>query len=88
MRRGTLWRLVSHLSLSHLSLIAPDGNPEALREILRLYDYHDSAETRAMIDGVIGVFMVDDFVTVMKEADREWDALVPLITESLMGSFS
>lgn len=55
MGRGTLWRLVSQLSLNHLSLIAPDGNPDPLREILRLYDYHDSPETRAMIDGLIGV---------------------------------
>lgn len=55
MRRGTLWRLVSHLSLNHLSLVSPDGNPDALREILRLYDYHDSADTRAMIDGLMGV---------------------------------
>jgi type VI secretion system protein ImpG len=55
MRRGTVWRLISHLSLNHLSLVSPDGNPESLREILRLYDYHDSAETRAMIDGVTGV---------------------------------
>jgi type VI secretion system protein ImpG len=41
--------------LNHLSLISPDGSPEALREILRLYDYHDSPDTRAMIDGLIGV---------------------------------
>jgi type VI secretion system protein ImpG len=55
MRRGTLWRLVSQLSLNHLSIISPDANPDALREILRLYDYHDSPDTRGRIDGLVGV---------------------------------
>ena len=42
---GLLWRLISHLSLNHLSLVE-NGNADALREILRLYDFADSAETR------------------------------------------
>ncbi len=49
---GLLWRLISHLSLNHLSLVG-DGNAEALREILRLYDLVDSAETRGQIDGIL-----------------------------------
>jgi type VI secretion system protein ImpG len=52
--RGLLWRLISHLSLNHLSLVE-DGNAEALREILKLYDLLDSAETRSQIDGILGV---------------------------------
>jgi type VI protein secretion system component VasA len=48
-----LWRLVSHLTLNHLSLA--DGKAEALREILRLYDFADSAETRKQIEGVLQV---------------------------------
>jgi type VI secretion system protein ImpG len=48
------WRLVSHLSLNHLSLSGADAAP-ALREILTLYDFRDSAETRAMIEGVLSV---------------------------------
>jgi type VI secretion system protein ImpG len=55
LRRGTLWRLVSHLSLNHLSLTDGPRGAEALREILRLYDFADSAETRAMIDGLTNV---------------------------------
>ncbi len=51
-RRGYLWRLVSHLSLNHLSL-ADDPKAEALREILRLYDFQDSDETRNHIDGIL-----------------------------------
>lgn len=55
LRHGTLWRLVSHLSLNHLSLADEPEGAEALREILRLYDFADSAETRALIDGLTRV---------------------------------
>jgi type VI secretion system protein ImpG len=51
---GQLWRLISHLSLNHLSLVE-NGHAEALREILKLYDVLDSAETRAQIDGILAV---------------------------------
>jgi type VI secretion system protein ImpG len=47
-----LWRLVSHLTLNHLSVSeGPDG-ADALREILYLYDFTDSAVTRGMIEGL------------------------------------
>jgi len=52
-RKGHLWRLVSHLSLNHLSL-TDDPKAESLREILRLYDFLDSDETRNQIDGILG----------------------------------
>jgi type VI secretion system protein ImpG len=55
MKRGVLWRLVSHLSLNHLSLVGGDAGAEALREILKLYDFADSEATQAMIGGVVGV---------------------------------
>jgi type VI secretion system protein ImpG len=54
-REGALWRLVSHLSLNHLSLVDGDGPADALREILKLYDFIDSAETRKQIDGIVGI---------------------------------
>jgi type VI secretion system protein ImpG len=53
--RGGRWRLVSHLTLNHLSLLDEDDGAEALREILRLYDFRDSSETRAVIDSVLNV---------------------------------
>ncbi|HVS40409.1 MAG TPA: type VI secretion system baseplate subunit TssF [Gemmataceae bacterium] len=53
-RRGALWRLVSHLSLNHLSLVN-DGKADALREILKLYDFADSPQTRQTIDGVVEI---------------------------------
>jgi type VI secretion system protein ImpG len=54
-REGTLWRLISHLSLNHLSLVENSDKAEALREILKLYDFVDNAETRKMIDGLLSV---------------------------------
>jgi type VI secretion system protein ImpG len=54
LRRGVHWRLLSHLSLNHLSIVGAeaDGSPEALREILLLYDFMDSAATRKQILGI------------------------------------
>lgn len=45
------WRLVSHLTLNHLSLEGGEST-RALKEILKLYDVADSPETRAIIDGI------------------------------------
>ncbi|MGC2413993.1 MAG: type VI secretion system baseplate subunit TssF [Stellaceae bacterium] len=55
LRERRFWRLVSHLSLGHLSIVGGSEGAEALREVLRLYDMRDSAETRAAIEGLIGV---------------------------------
>jgi type VI secretion system protein ImpG len=54
LRRGTQWRLISQLSLNHLSLVsaAADHSPEALQEILLLYDFMDSSATRRQIKGL------------------------------------
>ncbi len=51
---GTLWRLVSHLSLNHLSLEGEAALP-ALREILRLYCFADSAVTQQQVAGIVGL---------------------------------
>ncbi len=54
LRRGLQWRLLSHLSLNVLSLVerADGQGPEALQEILRLYDFADSSVTRQQIAGI------------------------------------
>ena len=54
-RKEGLWRLVSHLTLNHLSLTDGPAGAEALREILRLYDFRDAPETRALIDSVSSI---------------------------------
>jgi type VI secretion system protein ImpG len=53
--RGTRSRLVSHLVLNHLSITGGEDGANALRAILKLYDFHDSAQTRALIDSVHGI---------------------------------
>lgn len=54
-RRGTLWKLISHLSLNHLSLVDNERGAEALREILSLYDLRNSPATRRNIDALSSV---------------------------------
>ncbi|HET8870296.1 MAG TPA: type VI secretion system baseplate subunit TssF [Aquabacterium sp.] len=47
---GNLWRLISHLSLNHLSLSS--AGAEGLRELLRLYDLPRGAANRRQIDAI------------------------------------
>lgn len=55
LKYGVMWRLISHLSLNHLSLVDYEEGADALREILKVYDFAESEETRSMIDGVTSV---------------------------------
>lgn len=52
---GARWRLISHLTLNHLSLVDGTDGAAALRELLRLYDLKDTPETRAVVDAVAGI---------------------------------
>ena len=52
-RRGGQWRLISHLSLNHLSLTR--SGLAAFKEMLTLYDLPRTAVTRRQIDGVVGI---------------------------------
>lgn len=55
-RRAVQWRLISHLNLNPLSLVEnKDGKPEALQEILHLYNFNDTSATRQQILGITGV---------------------------------
>ncbi len=54
LRERRFWRLVSHLSLGHLSVVGGAEGAAALREVLRLYDFRDTPETRTAIDGLVG----------------------------------
>lgn len=55
LREHRSWRLISHLSLGHLSIVGGPAAAESLREVLRLYDLRDTVETRALIAGLVGV---------------------------------
>lgn len=50
---GLQWRLISHLSLNYMSIV--QGGEEALREILRLYDFEDSPSTKQQISGIVSI---------------------------------
>src|SRR5439155_13226458 len=62
LRRRAYWRLLSHLSLNHLSLADSGEGLDALKEILRLYDFSDTkadaqlaAVNRLLVDGIISL---------------------------------
>jgi type VI secretion system protein ImpG len=62
LRRGAHWRIISHLTLNHLSLSDRQDGLSALQEILRLYDFSDpeagqqmASVTRQVIEGILSV---------------------------------
>jgi len=50
---GLQWRLISHLSLNYMSIV--QGGVDALKEILRLYDYENSSTTQQQINGIVAI---------------------------------
>jgi type VI secretion system protein ImpG len=50
---NALWRLISHLSLNHLSLA--EGGLESLKETFSLYDITHRAANRRCIDGLVAI---------------------------------
>ena len=55
LRERGRWRLMSHLNLNHLSLSNSAIATDALKEILKLYDFTDSASIRASIEAISSV---------------------------------
>jgi type VI secretion system protein ImpG len=55
LREHRSWRLISHLSLGHLSVVGGSAAADCLREVLRLYDFRDTTETRAAINALLSV---------------------------------
>jgi type VI secretion system protein ImpG len=53
--RRNLWPLISQLSLNHLSLCNTPDARDAVREILTLNDPRESAQTRNLIEGLVGM---------------------------------
>jgi type VI secretion system protein ImpG len=53
LRKGLQWRLISHLSLNHLSLV--EGGVDALREMLRLYDTEATPSVARQIAGLTAI---------------------------------
>lgn len=59
------WRLISHLSLNYLSLV--EAGTEALQEILKLYNFTDSAYASKVIQGIAKVSSSPHFARVISE---------------------
>jgi type VI secretion system protein ImpG len=65
LRKGTQWRLISHLSLNYLSLT--EGGRGALQEILRLYNFTDSRPLERQISGITDLRSRKHFARVVSE---------------------
>ncbi|MEL6106957.1 MAG: type VI secretion system baseplate subunit TssF [Planctomycetota bacterium] len=52
LRKGTYWRLISHLSLGHVSLFDSAEGAAAIREIFGLYDFVQQGDTQQRIDSI------------------------------------
>ena len=63
--KGSLWRLISHLSLNYLSLI--HEGTEALKQILRLYDMGQSAHSQDIIESILQVRSSPHFARVYSD---------------------
>src|SRR5579884_1926001 len=63
--RGALWRLISQLSLNYLSIV--EEGREALQEILKLYNFTDSAYSEQQIKGISNLRSRKHFARVISE---------------------
>ncbi len=64
-RRGSSWRLISHLSLNYLSLVE-DGK-DALKELLKIYSFADSASAQKQIEGINSLNSRKQFARILSE---------------------
>lgn len=60
-----LWRMISSLSLNHLSLV--DATPQPLQELLRLHNVTNALSAERQIDGLVGVVSEPAFSRVAVE---------------------
>ncbi|MEX2558704.1 MAG: type VI secretion system baseplate subunit TssF, partial [Pirellulales bacterium] len=49
------WRLISHLSLKHMSITEAADGAEALKDLLKVYDYTATRAVAGHIDGIVNV---------------------------------
>jgi type VI secretion system protein ImpG len=63
--KSSFWRLISHLSLNYLSLV--DEGKDAFQEILRLYDYINSAFSEKQVNGITRLESARIFARVFTE---------------------
>ncbi|MEX6500626.1 type VI secretion system baseplate subunit TssF [Pseudomonas zhanjiangensis] len=66
------WRLVSQLTLNHLSLVEGEQSLAALKELLTLHNLRDEAAARRQIEGLCGISSVRIVEHVGSDAWRGW----------------
>lgn len=54
-RHKAQWRLISHLALGHLPIVDGESGADEFREMLHLYDFKESNETRQAIEGLVSI---------------------------------
>lgn len=60
--KSLLWRMISSLSLNHLSIA--DGSPDALQELLRLHNLGNALSSERQIEGLVRVSSAPAFARV------------------------
>lgn len=63
--RSVFWRLISHLSLNYLSIV--EEGPEALQQILKLYNFDSKPDAQKAIGSIVGVKSSPHFARVVSE---------------------
>ncbi len=64
-RRGLQWGLISHLGLNYLSIV--EGGAEALKEMLRLYNFSDSPAISSQIEGLTAISTAPEVARVLSD---------------------
>ncbi len=87
---GALWRVVSQLSLNHLSISGGENGADALREILRINDLADTPVTRSIIGAIRSVTSRPTMIRIREQGVlglcRGTEITVELDTEKLASS--
>ncbi len=76
----TLWRLISHLSVNHLSLTQGDASLNVLKEMLRLYAGPESIYRHGEIDALQKLSCKS---TVRRIGEEAWRGFIPGLEVSL-----
>ncbi|KJS33382.1 MAG: hypothetical protein VR64_00810 [Desulfatitalea sp. BRH_c12] len=78
------WRLISHLSLNYLSLLTENG--QGLKELLKLYDIHDSAISQQQIDGIASIAYCYETMRIGRSFCRGVEVTIQFDEDNYVGS--
>jgi len=87
MGKSAMWHLMSHLTLNHLSVVEEGEN--ALKQILKLYNFTESPFSDRMIQGIVGLRGKREFARVISDNGisfaRGWRVELELDEEQFVG---